>query len=80
MCAAVTYDIVITFTAEDRCGNLAVAETTTITIVPDTQIPVITAPGDITIDCSSLGTADASFMIDSLVASASVSDLSLIHI
>src|SRR5690606_26182636 len=46
VCAEAAYDITISFTAVDACGNDTMA-TTVITIVPDTEAPVVLAPESI---------------------------------
>ena len=40
LCAAEPYDITVTFNATDACGNAAISQTTTITIIPDNTPPV----------------------------------------
>ena len=40
LCAAAPYDIIVTYTGSDACGNDAIAQTTTISIVPDNTPPV----------------------------------------
>ncbi|MEM6963351.1 MAG: HYR domain-containing protein [Bacteroidota bacterium] len=41
--------IMVTWTAVDGCGNMSTA-TSTITVEPDTDAPMITAPADVTLD------------------------------
>jgi subtilisin-like proprotein convertase family protein len=75
ICADATYDITITWNATDACGNAAVTQMTVITIVPDTEVPVITPPLGITLDCDDIsGTTDPSIIIDSLLAEVIVTD------
>ena len=73
LCAAADYEVEVYFEAQDQCGN-ATLDTAKIIIEVDDVLPVITAPVDITIDCSSLGTADASFIICLLYTSPSPRD------
>ena len=71
----------ITWTAVDHCGNTSTA-TATITIVPDTQAPVLTVPANLTLSCMDISeTADASALIAEFLDGATATDnLSLIHI
>ena len=55
--------------------NAAITQFTVITIVPDTEVPVIIPPADIVLDCGSISeTADPAAMIDSLLAEVIVTD------
>ncbi|MCP4174934.1 MAG: hypothetical protein GY758_29650, partial [Fuerstiella sp.] len=75
LCADGTYTITVTWNAEDACGNDAVAQTSTITVVPDTEDPVITAPAGIEINCGNLSeTADPAALIADWLSDASVTD------
>ena len=75
ICADATYDITITWNATDACDNAAITQFTVITIVPDTEVPVIIPPADIVLDCGNISeTADPAAMIDSLLAEVIVTD------
>jgi hypothetical protein len=45
--------LTVTWTATDACGNVGTA-TSTITVVPDTEDPIVTAPAGITLDCGDI--------------------------
>jgi uncharacterized repeat protein (TIGR01451 family) len=51
ICASAPYDITVTWTATDHCGNSTVLSST-ITIIPDTEVPFLSVPEPITLDCS----------------------------
>ena len=75
ICAPQPYDLTVTWSAFDECGNEAVEVTTTITIQPDTEAPIVSAPEDISIDCDIISsTTSVAAVIDSLLAEASVTD------
>ena len=64
----------ITWTAVDHCGNTSMA-TATITIVPDTQAPVLTVPANLTLSCMDISeTADASALIAEFLDGATATD------
>src|SRR5690606_25427986 len=72
--AQAQYDITITFTATDACGNDSIASFI-ITVVPDTIAPEFTVPANVSIDCSLISsTASPAAFIDSLIASVIATD------
>ncbi|MBK8923822.1 MAG: HYR domain-containing protein [Saprospirales bacterium] len=74
ICTTATYTITVTWTATDHCNNTT-SKTQTITVIPDTEAPVITAPDDITLDCGDINeTSDPSAQILDWLASATATD------
>jgi methionine-rich copper-binding protein CopC len=66
--------LTVTWTATDACGNTATA-TSTITVVPDTEDPIVTAPAGITLDCGDISeTTDPGAAISNWLESATASD------
>jgi hypothetical protein len=74
VCADAPYDIEITFTVTDACGNTS-TDVTIISIIPDTEAPTFNVPDDIVLDCSTLAsTIDPATIIDSLLSEIRVFD------
>ncbi|MBL7796418.1 MAG: HYR domain-containing protein, partial [Saprospiraceae bacterium] len=66
--------LTVTWTATDACGNVGTSAST-ITIVPDTEDPIVTAPAAITLDCGDINeTLDPSATISNWLASATATD------
>ncbi|MCK6693064.1 MAG: HYR domain-containing protein, partial [Thermoanaerobaculia bacterium] len=66
--------LIVTWTATDACGNTGTA-TSTITVVPDTEDPVVTAPAAITLDCGDINeTTDPAAAVSNWLASATATD------
>ncbi len=74
ICAPATYTITVTWTANDACNNTTTKQQT-ITVVPDTQSPVVTAPSPITLDCSDISeTSDPTATVANWLESATATD------
>jgi hypothetical protein len=74
VCADEAYTITVTWTAADACGNTTVLSST-ITVVPDTEAPVITTPDPLVLDCDDISeTTDPSAAIDAWLAEAYATD------
>jgi hypothetical protein len=74
ICAPETYTITVTWTAIDHCNNSS-TNTSTITVIPDTEDPTITVPAPLVLDCGDISeTADPSAQILDWLASATASD------
>jgi hypothetical protein len=74
MCAPAPYTITVTWTAVDHCNN-DTTKTSTITVIPDTQVPTITVPAPLTLDCGDINeTSDPSIQILDWLASATATD------
>ena len=66
--------LTVTWTSTDACGNVGTA-TSTITVVPDTEDPIVTAPAGITLDCGDISeTTDPCATISNWLESASATD------
>lgn len=75
ICAAAPYDIVITWTAFDDCDNQAIQQTTTISIIPDTEDPVITPPAPLSLSCEEISaTTDPALLIKEFCEGATATD------
>ncbi len=65
------YTVNYSWTAEDDCGNVETISTP-VNILPDTEMPVITVPSDITVNCSNIPSAETASATDNCSADADI--------
>ncbi len=66
--------ITVTFTATDECGNIGTS-TSTITVIEDTEVPVLIVPAPIILDCADISnTAGPSAQIADFLADYTATD------
>ncbi|MBK6929487.1 MAG: HYR domain-containing protein [Saprospirales bacterium] len=74
ICTTATYTLTVTWTATDACNNNT-TKTQTITVIPDTQAPMITVPDPLVLDCGDINeTTDPSAQILDWLGTASATD------
>ncbi len=74
-CADADYSITVTWNALDACGNAAIPVQSTINIEVDDEMPEITAPENLILDCDDISeTTDPSVLIAQFLESATATD------